>query len=358
MMEGSYKTRLVPIESGDEPVVQEAGELIRAGHLVAFPTETVYGLGCDGLNEEAARKVFATKGRPADNPLILHIADLDMMDDLVEGADQLDREFLQTFWPGPMTLIFRRKSIIPDTITGGGETVAIRFPNHPLAQKFIKACDRPIAAPSANISGRPSPTTAQDVLQDMDGRIPLILDGGACQIGIESTVIDMTVTPPLILRPGYYTPEDLDAWLPGIALDQSILKAGVIPKSPGQKYKHYAPKADMVIGLGPVDRVTDWLLTRSKADQARGLKVGILCFEEEDQLAKKRGDHFSHADKLILQGSRSQPRTMAHDLFSNLRKFDRAGMDIILAVGLEEGGFETSVMNRMKKSAGGQVLSL
>lgn len=350
-----YQTRCVKIESGEEPIVQEAGRLLRQGELVAFPTETVYGLGCNGLDGEAAKKVFAAKGRPADNPLILHIADLAMMEDLVEGYDQLDPDFLQHFWPGPMTLIFQRKPIVPDAVTGGGETVAIRFPSHPLAQKVILAADRPLGAPSANLSGRPSPTTAKDVFQDMAGRIPLILDGGPSQIGIESTVIDMTQEPAMILRPGFYTEADLAPYLPGIRRDRALVEEGVIPKSPGQKYKHYAPQAEMEVVVGPAAASAHWLLDRLKAEQAQGRKVGILAFVEDQEALAQTGESFDRADCLILQGSRTDLRDMARDLFTHLRDFDRQGVEVILASGVASEGFGSSIMNRMRKAASGRV---
>lgn len=320
--------------------IKKASDLINEGALVAFPTETVYGLGADGLNDEACKKIFKAKGRPADNPLILHISHISMLDNLVEAISDKHRKLFD-LWPGPMTLIFKKSKLIPEAVTAGGDTVAIRFPSDEIARALISEANTPIAAPSANISGRPSPTKADDVYQDMDGIIPLIIDGGESNIGIESTVIDLSGEKPTILRPGYYTYEFLKEILPDMRLDDSLVDSTKIPKSPGQKYKHYAPKANLRVFIG--ENVPDYLLDLAEEYKSQGKKVGILAFEEDK-------DKFASYPYISL-GSRIDLSTMSHVLFSSLREMDRLKVDIILAEGVRENHLGKSIMNRMKKAA-------
>mgnify|MGYP000920559440 CR=1 FL=1 len=227
--------------------IEKSANLILNDEIVAIPTETVYGLGANGLSDIAVSKIFKAKNRPQDNPLILHISDYDMMENLVYELNDDIKEFLNYFWPGPLTVVMKKKDIIPDAVSCGLDTVAIRMPNNEIARSFIKQCGVPIAAPSANISGKPSPTTAEDVFTDMNGKISVILDGGLCNIGIESTVLDLTKKPYTILRPGFYTKEDFLKYEDEILIDDAIVTENTIPKSPGQKYKHYAPKAKVVV---------------------------------------------------------------------------------------------------------------
>lgn len=340
------KTEILKIdrENINKAYIKKAADLIKEGALVAFPTETVYGLGADGLNNEACKKIFKAKGRPADNPLILHISHISMLDNLVEEISESHRKLFD-LWPGPMTLIFKKSRLIPEAVTAGGDTVAIRFPSDEIARALISEANTPIAAPSANISGRPSPTKADDVYQDMDGIIPLIIDGGESNIGIESTVIDLSGESPTILRPGYYTYEFLKEILPDMRLDDSLVDSTKIPKSPGQKYKHYAPKANLRIFIG--ENVPDYLLDLAEEYKSQGKKVGILAFDEDK-------DKFASYPYISL-GSRIDLSTMSHVLFSSLREMDRLKVDIILAEGVRENHLGKSIMNRMKKAAANDV---
>ena len=349
-----YCTEIIELEGdfeADRESILVASSLLRAGELVAFPTETVYGLGADGLNEEACRRIFQVKGRPADNPLILHVSDLAMAEGLIDENDRDNfyqiRPILDRLWPGPMTIIFRRSRLVPDVVTAGGPTVAIRMPAHPVALALIAETGRPIAAPSANRSGRPSPTRARDVFEDLDGDIPLVLDGGGCRIGIESTVIDLSQGRPQILRPGYYTGEYLGEFFPNLVWDPAIIDPTGIPRSPGQKYRHYAPKAEMILLVGDPDKVDRCLqaLVAGEGDK----KLGLLLFEENQV---PEGDF-----ELIRQGSIQGLERMSHDLFANLREFDRRGVEKIYAVGPDgREGLGLSIMNRMLKSASHHVI--
>lgn len=340
------KTEILKIdrENIDTDAIKKAGNFIKSGQLVAFPTETVYGLGADGLNDEACRKIFKAKGRPSDNPLILHISHISMLNNLVEEITDKHRKLFE-LWPGPMTLIFKKSKSIPDAVTAGGDTVAIRFPSDQIARAFITEADTPIAAPSANISGRPSPTKASDVYQDMDGIIPVIIDGGESNIGIESTVIDLSGDEPIILRPGFYTYEFLKDILSDMRLDDSLVDSSKIPKSPGQKYKHYAPKAKLRVFIG--EDVPTHLLSEAEKYKSDGKKVGILAFEED----KEKFNSYPY----ISLGSRKDLSTMSHVLFSSLREMDRLGVDLILAEGVKEKHLGKSIMNRMKKAAANDV---
>lgn len=340
------KTEILKIdrENINNDYIKKAANLIKEGNLVAFPTETVYGLGADGLNNEACKKIYKAKGRPSDNPLILHISDITMLDNLVEEISDKHRKLFD-LWPGPMTLIFKKSKLIPDVVTAGGDTVAIRFPFDNIARALISEANCPIAAPSANISGRPSPTKASDVYQDMGGVIPAIIDGGESNIGIESTVIDLSTGEPTILRPGFYTYEFLKEILDDMRLDDSLVDSTKIPKSPGQKYKHYAPKANLRVFIGK--DVPDHLLKLAKKYESEGKKVGILAFEEDKE-------KFSSYPYISL-GNRFDLSTMSHVLFSSLRQMDRLGVDIILAEGVKENNLGKSIMNRMKKAAANDV---
>lgn len=353
----NWETKIIKIEEDSfENLLKNDGielgaEWIKKGELVAFPTETVYGLGADGLNANACAKIFEAKGRPQDNPLILHIEDIQRMYSLIDGDISEYRKLIDELWPGPLTLIFKRSNIVPDTVTAGGETVAIRMPINDIARALIAAADAPIAAPSANRSGKPSPTIAEDVYEDMNTRLPLIIDGGATEIGIESTVVDLTTKSAAILRPGYYTKEILEEYLPGIEYDSSILKDGIIPKSPGQKYRHYAPKAGMTVYVGDAESVQTKLSETVRDEKLKGKRVGVLIFDE-DPVPEE-------ADLVIKQGSRNNLRAMAHNLFTNLREFDRENIDEIIAAGADVStGYGISIMNRMKKSASGRVFLL
>ena len=328
----------------DQEIIKKAANLLKEGKLVAIPTETVYGLGANGLDDLSCRKIFETKNRPADNPLILHISNIDMLYNLVEGVSDEARKLFD-LWPGPLTMIFKKSKLIPDAVTAGGDTVAIRFPVDKIARAIISEANLPIAAPSANISGRPSPTNANDCYFDLKGKVPLIVDGGESKIGIESTVIDMSEDVPTILRPGFYTLEMLKEILPNVRLDDALVDDNVVPKSPGQKYKHYAPKARMQVYVG--DKASDFIYKKAKSYKNQGIHVGVLVFEEDI-------DRFEEFDRISF-GSRNDLNQMSHTLFSSLRKMDKLGVDLILAEGVMDNNLGKSIMNRMKKSAAGNI---
>ncbi|MDO5138660.1 MAG: L-threonylcarbamoyladenylate synthase [Oscillospiraceae bacterium] len=333
-----------------ESDLERAGEIIRAGGLVAFPTETVYGLGANALDAEAVASVYRAKGRPSDNPMIVHIADTADLYALINGgitglSDDASK-LMMKLWPGPLTLIFRKSDIVPDVTTGGLDTVAIRMPSNPTARRLIKLTGRPVAAPSANLSGRPSPTTAGDVLEDMDGRIDAVVMGEQCDVGIESTVVDLTGSIPYILRPGAVTKENLESILKRAVLydsslldkpsveaspDDGVADTGFRPKSPGMKYIHYSPKATVRLIEGDDNEFRE--------------KAKMLGLE-----ARERGE------KTAILDYGNDPGKAAHRLFAELRELDRQGYDLVLIRTLDEEGFGFSVMNRMLKSAGYDVV--
>ena len=327
-------TKRLHVNSND---IEEAGEILRRGGLVAFPTETVYGLGADALNEAAVRSVYAAKGRPSDNPMIVHIADMEQLPELVTEIPSIARALMKTYWPGPITFVLKKSDVVPMVTTGGLDTVAIRMPSNETARRLIRAAKRPIAAPSANLSGRPSPTTALDVLEDMDGRIDAVIMGDTCDVGIESTVCDLTGKTPTILRPGYITAEMMQEKL-GIEVcyDKSLFIApqdeDFHPKSPGMKYKHYAPKANVIIVKGGD--------TELRATRAYHILSLALSGDKNAKVLDYKGDS----------------REAAHDFFARLRDLDRQGVDTIIVTGLPEEGLGFSVMNRMLKAAGYNVV--
>lgn len=336
----------IDINNIDSKKLEKVGQYIRQGELVAFPTETVYGLGANGLSSEDVKKIFIAKGRPQDNPLILHISAIEDIKKLCKDIKEEYFPIMEKLWPGPLTLIFNKSDIVPKEVTAGGDTVGIRLPSNPIARKFIELANRPIAAPSANISGRPSPTNARDVYQDMKGRIRCIIDGGDSDIGIESTVLDLTDKYPTILRPGFYTLEYLREFFPDIKMDQALVKKG-IPKSPGQKYRHYAPKAKMIVFMGHKDRVNEEIVKNIKKSKEKGLKVGLMVFEDSLDY---------DADLVLKMGKFSDISQMGHLLFKNLRDFDRANIDIIYTIGVKEEGYGVSIMNRLKKASSGNLV--
>lgn len=331
--------------AADSESIALAAKLINQGEVVGFPTETVYGLGANALDGGAVRKIFAAKGRPADNPLIVHIADADALDALVEQVPKAARALMDAYWPGPMTLLFPRKPCIPDVTTAGLDTVGIRLPSNPVARALIRASGVPIAAPSANRSGRPSPTTAQRVMEDMNGMIPLILDGGPCEVGVESTFIDATGETPVILRPGGITPEMIRAVCGDVRVDEHVmtpLKEGDIARSPGMKYKHYAPRAQVIIFEGAADAVHAAIIQRYDMLAAQGKKAAIFAASEQRYGARC----------VYAWGSEAHPEQAASALFEALRSLDDQGVDTILCQALEETGIGLAVMNRMGRAAG------
>lgn len=334
----------------DESVLAYCGKLLRAGKLVAFPTETVYGLGASGYSVEALKEVYKAKGRPSDNPLILHISDERMLGNLVAAVPETAKILIKECWPGPLTMIFPRSQKVPNEVTGGLETVAIRFPSSLVAQKLIRAAGVPIAAPSANKSGRPSPIDAQAVKEDLDGKIDAIIDGGVCDIGLESTVLDCTEQVPVILRPGGITVEMLTKLIGPVALDPAMVKANEVPRAPGMKYRHYAPKAPVFVVTGSGD-FSAALAELAQSYVQQGRKVGLLvCREWLSQLPQE-------VQKLDF-GSFSDPAQAALNLYPALRHFDDLDVDVILAQGLPDEGLGRAVMNRLLKAAAHQVIQL
>ncbi|MFY9217576.1 MAG: L-threonylcarbamoyladenylate synthase [Tepidanaerobacteraceae bacterium] len=345
------KTQIITVDKNqpERDKIKRAAEIIRNGGLVAFPTETVYGLGGNALDEDAARKIYAAKGRPQDNPLIVHIADISQLDELVKEIPERAKLLMDKFWPGPLTIIFNKSGLVPFGTTGGLDTVAIRMPSHPVALELIKEAAVPIAAPSANISGRPSPVTAQDVAEDLVGRIEMILDGGKASVGVESTVLDLSEELPIILRPGGVTREELEEVLGRVDLDPG-LAPGEKPRSPGQKYRHYAPKARMTLFEGPLDNQVRAISEMAEKLEVEGLKVGIMATAQTRHLYTK--------GQVISAGDRSAPLTISSNIFGVLRKFDRMGVDRILAESISQDGIGLAVMNRLYKAAGFNVLKV
>ena len=340
------QTQLLNITPG---VLERAGALIRSGELVAFPTETVYGLGADALNADAVKRIFEAKGRPGDNPLIVHISAIDQLAPLISaGPSPMAQALMDAYWPGPMTLIFPKSGLVPMAVTAGLDTVAIRYPAHPAARALIDAAQRPIAAPSANRSGRPSPTTAAHVMEDMDGRIPMILDGGPCDVGLESTVIDMTGAEPRILRPGGITPEMIEAVCGAARVDEAVmrpLKEGERPRSPGMKYRHYAPKGSLTIVQGDARAVIDRI--RALYDAAEGSPI-ILALD---------GHIPAYGNRRTLSLG-PDAAGMAHALFDALRRADDLGADVLFSEAVPADGVGLAVMNRLGRAAAFHIIEV
>ncbi len=332
--------------------MEEAAQLIRSGELVAFPTETVYGLGADALNPQASKKIYAAKGRPSDNPLIVHIAKFEDLEDIAKEVPQEAKKLADAFWPGPLTMIVHKNEKVPYETTGGMDTVAIRMPNHPVALELIRQSGCLIAAPSANTSGRPSPTLAEHVAEDLGGRIPMILDGGEVGIGIESTIIDLTEKIPMILRPGYITKEMLEAVIGTVKTDPGIIAADSTkkPKAPGMKYRHYAPKANLMLIDGAKDAVVDKINELTDAMHSENKKVGIIGTDET--VASYRGD------MVLSIGAREDEDAIARHLYKLLREFDEADVDVIYSESFATPRIGQAIMNRLLKAAGHQVLTV
>ena len=336
----------------DAEAYAQAGALVRAGQVVAFPTETVYGLGANALNPQAVAKIFAAKGRPQDNPLIVHIARKEDINSLTTGLNANARKIMEHFMPGPLTIIVPKAEIIPDVTSAGLDTVGVRFPINKYAQEFILACGCPIAAPSANLSGRPSPTNAQDVLEDMQGKVAGILDGGSCGVGLESTVVDTTSPVPTICRPGGVTYEMLTEVLGAVEIDPALLgDKNFKPIAPGMKYRHYAPKEPVYLLEGNAVELLPALVGKAVA---AGLKVGVLC----DAAMSAQLAQLKQQEGILLSCWGESREALAADLFYLLRDFDRTKPDVILAQGVSEDGIGLAIMNRLRKAAGYQIITL
>ena len=376
--------------------IEEAAQILKAGGLVAFPTETVYGLGGNGLDKEAARKIYAAKGRPSDNPLILHVSKMEEVYPLVESVPEKAKRLMESFWPGPLTLILQKSKIVPLESTGGLDTVAIRCPDNALTLELIERAGLPVAGPSANLSGSPSPTEASHVYHDLSGRIEGILDDGAVGIGVESTILDMSTETPTLLRPGAITLEDLTEVLgEKPEIDPTLLgkkmEDGFIPKAPGMKYRHYAPKAEMILFCSleekeseekeskkkeledktsekkrSEDRISEGKESEYKVskriaeyleEEGRGFpreKIAVFCAEETKHFYQEMAEKEGIVLKVL--GRRDEPLSMTHNLFRILRECDEEGIELILSEGYSEKGIGFALMNRMKKAAGQKII--
>lgn len=329
--------------------LKEAGELLKAGALVAFPTETVYGLGANALDAEAAAKIYAAKGRPSDNPLIIHIADMESLSLITEEIPQTAVKLAEKFWPGPLTMVLKKSEAVPYGTTGGLDTVAVRMPSHPIALELIRKGGGYVAAPSANTSGRPSPTLAEHVADDMDGIIPMILDGGAVGIGIESTIVDLTEEIPTILRPGFITKEMLEEVVGKVQIDKGLeADAKVAPKAPGMKYRHYAPKAELIIVEGSSKAVAAKINRLAEENRLKGISTGVIGTEETVSQYT--------ADFVKSMGTRTDELSISSRLYSILREFDESDAKIIYSESFEEGAMGSAIMNRLLKAAGHKVI--
>lgn len=341
-------------ENINKEELKAAADILRNGGLVAFPTETVYGLGGDGLREDAAKKIYAAKGRPSDNPLIIHIANMKMLEELTMEVSEKARLLADKFWPGPLTMIFPKSEKVPYGTTGGLNTVAVRMPDHPVALALIEESGVSIAAPSANTSGRPSPTLASHVYEDMDGKIEMILDGGKVGIGIESTIVDLTEDVPTILRPGYISKSMLEEVIGPVEIDKAILATApdknLVPKAPGMKYKHYAPKGDLTIFEGEENKVIAEINARAKEKMEAGARVGIIATKESK-------DKYS-VGEIVVIGSREDEGEIARGLYEILRDFDQLEVDYIFSESFASNDLGQAIMNRLLKAAGYQVVSV
>ncbi len=341
------KTKFVEIDQQKEYMAQ-AGRILQEGGLVAFPTETVYGLGGDAFNPGSCRKIYEAKGRPSDNPLIVHIC---RIEDLKMVAAEVPRAAMllaEKFWPGPLTMILPKADRVPCEVTGGLDTVAVRMPSHPIALALIDAAGGYVVAPSANSSGKPSPTLAGHVLEDLDGKIDMILDGGPVGIGLESTIVDLTADVPEILRPGYITREMLEEVLGQVKTDMTIMSAdtGQAPKAPGMKYRHYAPAGELTIVAGESERVVCWI--NEKLRQSAGKKTGVICTDEN------RDKYLADVVKNI--GKRDDEARIARELYRILREFDEEKVEIMYSEAFDTAGVGQAIMNRLLKAAGYHII--
>lgn len=328
-----------------DEAIDVASHTLSSGGLVAFPTETVYGLGANALNAQAVRAIFAAKGRPADNPLIVHVPTIQDVEPLCH-PNEAARMLMERFCPGPLTIIMPRRPCVPDVVTAGLDTVAVRIPSHPVAQRLLRACRLPIAAPSANTSGKPSPTTAQHVYHDMKGKLPIILDGGACHVGLESTVISVVGDIPTVLRPGGVTPEMLLEVLPQVRVADSVLRplrAGEKALSPGMMYKHYAPGGVLTMVRGEQPNVERVCLRLYREARQAGKTARILAFEEHLPA-------YAGADALSI-GRLAQPETVSRKLFAVLRQMDDEGVEVLFSEILPAEGLGLAIMNRLSRAA-------
>lgn len=346
------KTKIIKVNQKfpERELLQEAGDILKNGGLVAFPTETVYGLGGNALDVEASHKIYAAKGRPSDNPLIVHIADMENLKPLVTEIPEAAERLAQKCWPGPLTMIFPKSDLVPRETTGGLDSVAVRMPSHPVARELIRLSGGYVAAPSANTSGRPSPTLAEHVIEDMDGKIEMIVDGGCVGIGLESTIVDFTEEVPTILRPGYISQEMLAEILGEVRMDRGLVREDEKPKAPGMKYRHYAPMGELTIVEGPQDKVTARIEEMAAEKIEAGYAVGIIGTDES----------VSGYTRGVIKsiGTRSDEESIALHLYSVLRDFDEEGVDYIFSESFDTPRMGQAIMNRLLKAAGHQVIEV
>ena len=331
--------------------VQRAAELLRAGKLVGIPTETVYGLGANGLDPDAVARIFVAKGRPQDNPLILHIPSADHLARYCRDIPDSAYALTEAYWPGPLTMILPRREVVPDVVTAGLDTVGMRCPSHPVCRAILEAADIPVAAPSGNTSGRPSPTTAAHMWEDMDGKIEAIVDGGPCTVGVESTIIDLTCTPPRLLRPGGITLEQLEAVLGEVAVDPAVTRlmgAGEKPKAPGMKYRHYAPKAPVTVVAGDPAKSAAYIAAHAAPED------GIICFDEFLPLFTRRLE----TRPVMDLGPAGNKEEQARHIFDALRSFDHTQVRAIWAQCPDSKGIGLAITNRLNKAAGFHIIEV
>ncbi|MBS7220805.1 MAG: threonylcarbamoyl-AMP synthase [Clostridiales bacterium] len=343
------ETKLVKVDTKnpEKSVLTEAAEILKNGGLVAFPTETVYGLGANGLDEKACKRIYEAKGRPSDNPLILTIGDLDGLYKIVGKVTENAKKIIDAFWPGPITLVLPKADCVPETVTGGLDTVAVRYPSNKIARELIKIAGIPVAAPSANSSGKPSPTRASHVEFDLNGKIEMIIDGGAADWGLESTILDVSEDKPVLLRPGAVTQDMIEDVVGEIDVDPAVYSkpdGNIVPKAPGMKYKHYSPSAKVILVSGSMENVISTINEKISTDEKNGLRVGVMATTQTK-------DRYIGGEVLVV-GDRTKPETIGANLFKILRKFDFIGVDIVYSEVFDEDGEGAAIMNRLNKAAG------
>lgn len=343
------ETRVLKVENLEKDYnnIIEAAKAIREGNVVAIPTETVYGLAGSIFDEKAIKEIFVAKGRPQDNPLIAHISSIEQINDICLDFPEEAKKLANKFWPGPLTMILKRKPCVPDTVTAGLETVAVRYPSHPVAKAIIKETGNPLVAPSANLSGKPSTTSVKHCIKDLTGRIPLIIDGGECEFGLESTIIDASTTPMVLLRPGAISIEEILEIVPELIYEENILnlKESDIPKAPGMKYRHYAPKAPLTLVVGEPNKTAEWIANNSE------LHDGVVCFEEYINL-------FNGNNYVLNFGSYLNIQSNASRLFKLLRELDEVEVKKIFIQCPMNKGIGKSTINRLEKASGGNIIKV
>ena len=343
--------RKVDPQQPDAAIIAEGAEILKRGGLVAFPTETVYGLGGNGLDSEACKGIYLAKGRPSDNPLILHISQISELRPIVREFPAAAQKLIDAFWPGPLTMILARRDVVPDVVTAGLDTVGMRCPAHALCRAILRDADVPVAAPSGNTSGRPSPTSAAHMWEDMDGKIDAIVDGGPCAVGVESTIVDLSCDSPRLLRPGGVTLEQLEAVLGDVEVDPAVTRlmgAGEKPRAPGMKYRHYAPKAPVTVVAGEPSKSAGYILDHAAPED------GIICFDEFVPLFTKR-----HEMRPVMNlGPSADKAEQARHIFDALRSFDHTAVKAIWAQCPDAAGIGLAIANRLNKAAGFHIIEV